>query len=183
VYSNTGGQTSKSTPRGAVARFSAAGKASAKKDLAMLAMTYGNVYVAKVALGANDAQTLKAFIEAEAYDGPSIIIAYSHCIAHGFEIADGLIHQNSAVEAGYWQLFRYNPALTAKGENPFKLDSKPAKTSLKTFLDTEMRFKQLMKTDPERANLLDKEAQEDATAKWGMYEHLAGRNGNGTLPK
>jgi pyruvate-ferredoxin/flavodoxin oxidoreductase len=183
VYSNTGGQTSKSTPRGAVARFSAAGKSSAKKDLAMLAMTYGNVYVAKVALGANEAQTLKAFIEAEAYDGPSIIIAYSHCIAHGFEIADGLTHQNSAVEAGYWQLFRYNPALIAKGENPFKLDSKPAKTDLKTFLDSEMRFKQLMKTDPERAALLDKEAQDDATTKWSMYEHLAGRNGNGASPK
>ena len=127
VYSNTGGQCSKSTPRGAVAKFAAAGKPAAKKDLALMAMTYGNVYVAKVAMGANDQHTLRAFLEAEAYDGPSLIIAYSHCIAHGINMGKGMQNQKAAVDSGYWQLFRYNPDLAKEGKNPFKLDSKDPK--------------------------------------------------------
>ena len=118
VYSNTGGQASKSTPRGAVAKFAATGKALGKKDLGLMAMTYGNVYVARVAMGANDAQTLRAFLEAEAYDGPSLIIAYSHCIAHGIDMRKGLDQQKLAVQSGNWPLYRYNPALVAQGKNP-----------------------------------------------------------------
>jgi pyruvate-ferredoxin/flavodoxin oxidoreductase len=173
VYSNTGGQTSKSTPRSAVAKFSAAGKPTSKKDLAMLAMTYGNVYVAKVAMGANDTQCIKAFLEAEAYDGPSLIIAYSHCIAHGIDMAKGMTNQKVAVDTGYWQLFRYNPMLDKKGENPFKLDSKPPKLSLKEFTQLETRFKMLEKSHPQRAKELAALVQEDVYVRWKIYEHLA----------
>ncbi|MBI4547569.1 MAG: pyruvate:ferredoxin (flavodoxin) oxidoreductase [Ignavibacteriae bacterium] len=173
VYSNTGGQTSKATPRSAVAKFSAGGKQTAKKDLALLAMTYGNVYVAQVALGANDTQTLRAFLEAEAYDGPSLIIAYSHCIAHGIDMGKGMHNQKVAVDTGYWQLFRYNPMLAKKGENPFKLDSKPPKLPLREFTQLETRFKMLEKSYPERAKELAAFAQDDVYVRWKIYEHLA----------
>ena len=151
VYSNTGGQMSKATPRGAVAKFAAGGKPRPKKDLAMIAMTYGNIYVACVAMGAKDEHTLKAFIEAESYPGPSLIIAYSHCIAHGIDMARGMTNQKVAVETGYWQLFRYNPALALEGKNPFKLDSKAPTKSLKEFTSLETRFKMLEKSHPDRA--------------------------------
>jgi len=172
VYSNTGGQMSKSTPRGAVAKFAAAGKPLGKKDLALLAMTYGNVYVARVAMGANDAQTVKAFLEAESYDGPSIIVAYSHCIAHGIDMAKGMNNQKIAVETGYWPLFRYNPALEKEGKNPFKLDSKAPKLPLQEFTNLETRFKILEKTHPERAKQLLQLAQGDVQRRWDQYSSL-----------
>jgi pyruvate-ferredoxin/flavodoxin oxidoreductase len=173
VYSNTGGQTSKSTPRSAVAKFSAAGKPTAKKDLGLLAMTYGNVYVARVAMGGNDMQTVKAFLEAEAYDGPSLIIAYSHCIAHGMNMTKGMQNQKLAVETGYWPLFRYNPQLQGEGIHPFKLDSKPPKLPLREFTQLETRFKMLERSHPERAKMLSELAQEDVSIRWNIYEHLA----------
>ena len=172
VYSNTGGQMSKATPRAAVAKFAAAGKASKKKDLGMMAMAYGNVYVAKVAMGANDTQTLRAFLEAEAYDGPSIIIAYSHCIAHGINMAKGMQNQKAAVDTGYWQLYRYNPTLIAEGKNPFKLESKGLKMPFKEYAYMETRYKMLTKTHPQRADELMKEAQQDVIEKWQEYERL-----------
>jgi pyruvate-ferredoxin/flavodoxin oxidoreductase len=180
VYSNTGGQTSKSTPRSAVAKFSSDGKSTGKKDLALLAMTYGNVYVAKVAMGSNDTHTLRALLEAESYDGPSLVIAYSHCIAHGIDMAKGMRNQKVAVESGYWQLFRFDPRAVDKGENPFRLDSKPPKLPLKEFTQLETRFKMLEKSHPERAKELAALAQEDASARWRIYELLAQRaSGNG----
>ena len=172
VYSNTGGQMSKATPRAAVAKFAAAGKPSRKKDLGLMAMAYGNVYVAKVAMGANDTQTLRAFLEAEAYDGPSIIIAYSHCIAHGINMAKGMQNQKAAVDTGYWQLYRYNPGLIEEGKNPFKLESKGLKMPLKEYAYMETRYKMLTKTHPQRAEELMKEAQKDVNEKWQEYERL-----------
>jgi pyruvate-ferredoxin/flavodoxin oxidoreductase len=172
VYSNTGGQMSKATPRAAVAKFAAAGKPSKKKDLGLMAMSYGNVYVAKVAMGANDTQTLRAFLEAEAYDGPSIIIAYSHCIAHGINMGKGMQNQKAAVDSGYWQLYRYNPMLIDEGKNPFKLESKGLKIPLKEYAYMETRYKMLTKTHPERAEKLMKEAQQDVNEKWQEYERL-----------
>ena len=177
VYSNTGGQMSKSTPRAAVAKFAAAGKPTPKKDLALLAMAYRDVYVANVAMGANDAQTVRAFLEAEAYDGPSIIIAYSHCIAHGIDMARGMTNQKLAVESGYWPLFRYNPQLEKEGKNPFKLDSKAPKVPVKEFMALETRFKSLEKSHPDRAKELMKLAQEDVDVRWMTYEQLAHENG------
>jgi pyruvate-ferredoxin/flavodoxin oxidoreductase len=141
VYSNTGGQASKATPRGAVARFAAAGKRNNRKDFAMLAASYANVYMARVAFGASDAQTVKAFKEAEAYDGPAIIIAYSHCIAHGINMAKGLEQQKLAVDSGYWPLFRYNPELIKQGKNPLTLDSKGPKIPLQDYIYRETRYK------------------------------------------
>jgi pyruvate-ferredoxin/flavodoxin oxidoreductase len=173
VYSNTGGQMSKSTPRGAVAKFAAGGKTMGKKDLGLIAMTYGNVFVAKVALGANDAQTVRAFIEAEAYDGPSLIIAYSHCIAHGINMSTGLKNQKAAVDSAHWQLYRFNPELTAEGKNPLKLDSKPAKIPFKDYAYMETRYKMLTKSHPETAEVLIKKAQEDVDNRWATYEQLA----------
>ncbi len=173
VYSNTGGQMSKSTPRGAVAKFAAAGKPTGKKDLGLMAMSYGNVYVAHVAMGARDEHTLKSFLEAEAYDGPSIIIAYCHCIAHGIDMAKGVQSQKAAVESGQWPLFRYNPERAAQGENPFQLDSRAPKIPVEQYLLMENRFKMLTKIDPARAKLLFKEAQEDVYQRWRHYEHLA----------
>jgi pyruvate-ferredoxin/flavodoxin oxidoreductase len=172
VYSNTGGQMSKSTSRGAVAKFAAAGKSMGKKNLALLAMTYGNVYVASVALGSNDAQTVKAFLEAEAYDGPSIIIAYSHCIAHGIDMGKGMNNQKVAVETGYWPLFRYNPRNVAEGKNPFKLDSKAPKFPIQEFTNLETRFKILEKSHPERAKMLMQLAQGDIQRRWDYYSSL-----------
>ena len=173
VYSNTGGQMSKSTPRGAVAKFAAGGKPMAKKDLGLMAMSYGNVYVAKVAMGSSDAQTVKAFIEAEAYDGPSLIIAYSHCIAHGIDMAKGMQNQKAAVDSGHWQLYRYNPELQIEGKNPFKLESKGLKIPLKDYAYLETRYKMLTKSHPEEAAKLMEEAQKDVQDKWKFYEQMA----------
>jgi pyruvate-ferredoxin/flavodoxin oxidoreductase len=177
VYSNTGGQMSKATARSAIAKFAANGKPTAKKDLGMLAMAYGNVYVASVAMGSNDLQTLRAFLEAEAYDGPSIIIAYSHCIAHGINMTKGMQNQKLAVDTGYWSLYRYNPMLVKEGKNPLRLDSKEPKLPLKEFTSMETRFKMLEKSYPERAKALGVLAQNDVNARWKIYEHLA-QDGN-----
>ncbi len=182
VYSNTGGQSSKATPRGAVAKFAAGGKPSPKKDLGMMMMTYGNIYVASVAMGARDEHTLKAFIEAEAYDGPSIIIAYSHCIAHGINMTTAMSHQKEIVESGRWLLYRYNPALKEQGLNPLQLDSRSPKKKVADSLAQENRFKMLTKSNPEAAKVLQKQAQQDVDERWKAYEYLASRsweNGNG----
>jgi pyruvate-ferredoxin/flavodoxin oxidoreductase len=173
VYSNTGGQSSKATPRAAVAKFAASGKGTPKKDLGLLAVSYGTIYVARVAMGANDAQTIKAFLEAEAYNGPSLIIAYSHCIAHGYDLRYGLDQQKKAVLTGYWPLFRYNPDLAQEGKNPFQLDSKPPSLPLRDYVYNETRYKMLTQSDEERAELLYKQAQEDVQKRWKQYEQLA----------
>ncbi|HKV79125.1 MAG TPA: pyruvate:ferredoxin (flavodoxin) oxidoreductase [Candidatus Sulfotelmatobacter sp.] len=175
VYSNTGGQASKSTPRGAVAKFAAGGKPGPKKDLGMMAMTYGNVYVASVAMGAKDEHTLKAFLEAEAYDGPSIIIAYSSCIAHGIDMTTSMSDQKVAVEAGQWLLYRYNPEKTAIGENPLGLDSRAPSRKVQEWLLQQTRFKMLTKSKPEDAERLWKAAQTDVENRFRMYEYLAAR--------
>ena len=148
VYSNTGGQASKSTPMGAVALFAASGKPMNKKDLGMISMTYGNIYVATVAMGANPAQTVKAFTEAEAYDGPSLIIAYSHCIAHGIDMTNGMLEQRDAVASGHFPLYRYNPLLTKEGKNPLQLDSKAPTMKFSEHALKENRFRILTKTQP-----------------------------------
>ncbi|MFQ5807032.1 MAG: thiamine pyrophosphate-dependent enzyme, partial [Phycisphaerae bacterium] len=173
VYSNTGGQCSKSTPKGAVAKFAAGGKPQGKKNLAMMAMVYGDVYVAQVALGANDAQTVRAFIEAEAYDGPALIIAYSHCIAHGINMRRGFETQKQAVESGHFPLFRYNPALAAEGKSPLQLDSKKPSIPYEEYAYKQTRFKMLTKSRPEAAKGFLQEAQAEATARWRFYENLA----------
>ncbi|MBU0617956.1 MAG: 4Fe-4S binding protein, partial [Planctomycetes bacterium] len=173
VYSNTGGQCSKATPRGAVAKFAAGGKAMAAKDLALISITYGHIYVAAVALGANDAQTVKAFIEAEAYDGPSLIIAYSHCIAHGINMRLGMETQKRAVEAGHFPLFRYNPELAAQGKNPLQLDSKKPSLPYEDFAYQQTRFKMLTKSNPEEAKRLLELARQDVQRRWNLYEQLA----------
>ena len=177
VYSNTGGQMSKATPRGAVAKFAAGGKPAAKKDLALMAMMYGNVYVAKVAMGASDMHTVKAFLEAEAYDGPSLIIAYCHCIAHGYDMAYGLEQQKAAVNSGYWPLFRYNPLLTAQGKNPFVLDSRAPSLPLEKYLYNETRYTMLVHANPVQARKLLEEAKQDVISQWKFYEHLAAMPG------
>ncbi|MBN1477827.1 pyruvate:ferredoxin (flavodoxin) oxidoreductase [Candidatus Sumerlaeota bacterium] len=173
VYSNTGGQCSKATPRGAVAKFAAAGRPAAKKDLGLMAMTYGNVYVAQVALGSNDAQTVKAFVEAEAWPGPSIIVAYCHCIAHGINMTTGLDTQRAAVQSGHWPLYRFNPALAHQGKSPLTLDSKAPSIPYRDYAYMQTRFKMLTKSKPERAKRLLEEASADAAARWRLYEHLA----------
>ncbi|MBE2278892.1 MAG: pyruvate:ferredoxin (flavodoxin) oxidoreductase [Ignavibacteriaceae bacterium] len=177
VYSNTGGQCSKSTPRAAVAKFAAGGKPQAKKDLGLMAINYGNVYVAKVAMGANDAHTVRAFVEAEAYDGPSLIIAYSHCIAHGIDMSTGMKNQKAAVDSGHWQLYRYHPDLAKEGKNPFKLDSKGMKIPFRDYAYMETRYKMLTKSSPEDAERLMQEAQQDVIDKWKIYENLAAATG------
>jgi pyruvate-ferredoxin/flavodoxin oxidoreductase len=173
VYSNTGGQMSKATPRGAVAKFAASGKTGAKKDLALMAMTYGHVYVARVAMGGNDAHTLRAFREAEAHRGPALLIAYSHCIAHGFDLRHGMDQQKAAVQSGHWPLFRYNPALAAEGKNPLQLDSKPPSLPLKAYAYNETRYTMLAHSHPDTARRLLAEAQRDVLARWRFYEHWA----------
>jgi pyruvate-ferredoxin/flavodoxin oxidoreductase len=173
VYSNTGGQMSKATPRGAVAKFAAAGKPSPKKDLAMMAMAYTNVYVARIALGANDAQAVKAILEAEAYEGPSIVVAYCHCIAHGYNLIHGLTQQKAAVQSGYWPLIRYNPNLPREGKNPLTLDSKAPSISLEEYIYKETRYSMLTKSKPDRAKLLLQQAQEEVLSRWKLYEHMA----------
>ena len=173
VYSNTGGQMSKATPRGAVAKFAAGGKPAGKKDLGAMAMMYGNVYVAHVAFGSNDSQTVKAFRDAEAYDGPSLIIAYSHCIAHGYDMLYGLEQQKAAVQSAYWPLFRFDPRLNAEGKNPFQLDSKPATIPLKKYAYNEGRYTMLAHADPAAAERLLHEAEQDIQDRWAFYETLA----------
>jgi pyruvate-ferredoxin/flavodoxin oxidoreductase len=173
VYSNTGGQASKATPRGAVAKFAAAGKPLPKKDLAMIAMTYGNIYVARVAFGSSDTQTVKAFLEAEAYEGPSLIIAYSTCIAHGYDLAHGLDQQKAAVLSGYWPLFRYNPDLVKEGKNPLQLDSKAPTIPLEKYIYNETRYTMLARSKPDQARWLLQLAQEDVRTRWRLYEHWA----------
>jgi pyruvate-ferredoxin/flavodoxin oxidoreductase len=173
VYSNTGGQSSKSTPRAAVAKFAARGKATPKKDLGLLAMAYGTVYVAHVALGANDQQTLHAFQEAEAYDGPSLIIAYSHCIAHGIEMSKGLEQQKLAVQSGYWPLYRYNPALAEKGKQPFILDSKAPTLPLEQYAYNETRYSMLLHSNQVRAETLMQQAKQDVQERFARYQHMA----------
>ena len=175
VYSNTGGQASKSTPRGAVAKFAAGGKPGPKKDLGLMAMTYGNVYVASVAMGAKDEHTLKAFLEAEAYDGPSIIIAYSHCIAHGIDMTTAMTDQKVAVESGQWLLYRYNPERAVAGENPLALDSRAPTRKVQEYLLQQTRFKMLTKSKPEDAERLWKLAQQDVENRYRMYEYMASR--------
>jgi pyruvate-ferredoxin/flavodoxin oxidoreductase len=173
VYSNTGGQMSKATPRAAVAKFAAGGKQAPKKDLAMMAMSYGNVYVARVAMGGSDAQTLKAFVEAERHQGPSLIIAYSHCIAHGYDLAYGMEQQKKAVLSGYWPLFRFNPELNHEKQNPFQLDSKAPTLPLEKYIYNETRYTMLRHSDRDSAERLLHEAQKDVQDRWERYEHLA----------
>ncbi|XHR80718.1 MAG: pyruvate:ferredoxin (flavodoxin) oxidoreductase [Gloeotrichia echinulata GP01] len=175
VYSNTGGQSSKATPRAAVAKFAASGKPAPKKDLGLIAMTYGNVYVASVAIGAKDEQTLKAFLEAEAFDGPSLIIAYSHCIAHGINMTTGMNHQKSLIESGRWLLYRYNPELQKQGKNPLQLDMRSPHQSVEKSMYQENRFKMLTKSKPEVAKQLLEQAQTEVDARWLMYQYLANR--------
>jgi pyruvate-ferredoxin/flavodoxin oxidoreductase len=177
VYSNTGGQASKATPRGAVARFAASGKRTGKKDLGLLAMTYGHIYVAHVAFGANDTQTVRAFLEAESYDGPSLIIAYAHCIAHGIDIKNGLAQQGRAVASGHWPLFRFDPRLGKDGGFPLMLDSKAPKIAFTDYAYQETRYKVLRSMDRESAERLALEAQHDVTARWKLYEQLASMKG------
>jgi pyruvate-ferredoxin/flavodoxin oxidoreductase len=179
VYSNTGGQASKSTPRAAVAKFAAKGKDVPKKDLGMIAMAYGYVYVARVAMGASDQQTLNAFLEADAYDGPSLIIAYSHCIAHGFDLRKGLEQQKLAVQAGAWPLYRYNPALAAEGKNPLSIDSKEPTISLDKYAYNETRYRMLLQSDEQRAEKLLKLAQKDVKGRWDLYRQMAAMHYNG----
>jgi pyruvate-ferredoxin/flavodoxin oxidoreductase len=173
VYSNTGGQSSKATPTGAVAKFAADGKALPKKDLGMIAMTYGNIYVAKVAIGASDAQVLKAFNEADSYDGPSLIIAYSHCINHGLDMKKGLIQQKLAVQSGVWNTYRYDPRLIDQGINPLQLDSKEPSIPVSEYAYNETRYRMLLNQDEERAEMLMRMAQEDAKRRWFMYSQMA----------
>jgi pyruvate-ferredoxin/flavodoxin oxidoreductase len=177
VYSNTGGQMSKATPRGAVAKFAMAGKQTSKKDLAMEAISYGSVYVARVAMGGSDMQTIKAFLEAEAYDGPSLIIAYSHCIAHGYDMVFGLEQQKAAVQSGYWPLVRYNPSLRLEGKNPFQLDSKPPSIPLEKYVYQETRYTMLKRSNPGAAKQLLKLAQEDVEEQWRVYANRAAMPG------
>jgi pyruvate-ferredoxin/flavodoxin oxidoreductase len=173
VYSNTGGQASKSTPRGAVAKFAAGGKPTGKKDLAMMAVSYGSVYVARVAMGASDMHTVKSFLEAEAFDGPSLIIAYSHCIAHGYDMANGMEQQKAAVNSGYWPLFRFNPDLIAQNKNPFQLDSRAPSITLKEYIYNETRYTMLVKSNPEEAKKLLELAQQDVAGHWKLYHYMA----------
>jgi pyruvate-ferredoxin/flavodoxin oxidoreductase len=179
VYSNTGGQASKATPRAAVARFAAGGKTVPKKDLGMIAISYGTIYVAQVAMGASDAQTVRAFLEAEAYPGPSLIIAYSHCIQQGINMLTGMTQQKLAVDSGAWPLYRYNPLAAAEGKNPMTLDSKAPKIPLKDYVYNESRYKSLVQRDEERAEMLLKLAQEDVNSRWKQYERLAAGNATG----
>ncbi len=173
VYSNTGGQSSKSTPRAAVAKFAMSGKGMPKKDLGLIAMSYGYVYVAKVAMGANDQQTLKALLEAEAYDGPSLVIAYSPCIAHGYDMARSLDQAKLAVQSGHWPMFRYDPRLAIEGKNPLQIESKEPNIPFSQYAYNETRYKMLTQMNEERAEELMKEAQHDAKSRWALYQQMA----------
>jgi pyruvate-ferredoxin/flavodoxin oxidoreductase len=184
VYSNTGGQQSKATPLGAAAKFASAGKDTARKDLGMLAMTYGRAYVASVAMGARDLQTVHALLEAESYPGPSLVIAYSHCIAHGYDMVRGADQQRLAVESGAWPLFRYDPRRLAAGEAPLKLDSGPPKVRLREYMMNEGRFRMVEKKDAKRFERLLADAEVTSRQRRAMYEHLAGLKvpANGPAP-
>ncbi len=173
VYSNTGGQRSKATPRGAVARFAFAGKETAKKDLALMAMNYGNVYVARVAMGGGDMQTVNAILEAEAYEGTSIVLAFSHCIAHGYDLVYGMDQQKAAVQSGFWPLLRYNPDRVREGKNPLQLDSRPPSIPIEKYMYNEARFTILRNSDPETAREMVRLAQEDVDSRWRLYKSLA----------
>ena len=175
VYSNTGGQMSKATPIGAVAKFAAGGKDTSKKDLGMMAMSYGYVYVAKISMGANMNQVIKAFREAESYDGPSLIIAYSHCINHGINMEKGMTNQKEAVTTGLWPLYRFDPRLADEGKNPFQLDSKEPDYNIADFMYKEVRFKTLKAADPARAEMLLKKAEAKVKRQWQEYKYLADR--------
>jgi pyruvate-ferredoxin/flavodoxin oxidoreductase len=179
VYSNTGGQCSKSTPRAAVAKFASGGKRTAKKDLGLIAMTYGHVYVASIAMGAKDEHTLNAFLEAEAYDGPALIIAYSHCIAHGINMTTAMQNQKAAVHSGHWLLYRYNPERAQRNENPLQLDSGPSRLKTADYVKLENRFRMLEKSDPGAATELQTAAQREVNRRRAYYEFLASRNFNG----
>jgi pyruvate-ferredoxin/flavodoxin oxidoreductase len=180
VYSNTGGQASKATPLGAIAKFASAGKRVPRKDLALQAIAYGNVYVAQVAMGANPQQTLQAFREAEAYEGPSLILAYSHCIAHGFDLRYGMKQQDLAVASGYWPLFRYIPAMRKVSESPFRLDSPRPTIPLKDYAYNELRYYALALTRPTEAAELLRQAQADVQEKYRTYEEFANLHGGPT---
>jgi pyruvate-ferredoxin/flavodoxin oxidoreductase len=182
VYSNTGGQMSKATPRAAVAKFATGGKRTGKKDLAMEALSYGYVYVAKVAMGGNDAHTVNAFLEAEAHEGPSIIIAYSHCIAHGYDMSMGLNQQKNAVLSGYWPLMRYNPGLREQGKNPFQLDSKAPSIPFRQYAYNEARYTMLVRSNPLAARELLKMAQDDVERQWRVYSNRAAMPGRAATP-
>jgi pyruvate-ferredoxin/flavodoxin oxidoreductase len=174
VYSNTGGQASKATPLGASAKFASAGKEIAPKDLGIMAMGYGHVYVARVALGARDAQTVKAFQEAESWDGPSLILAYSHCIAHGYDMAHGAQQQKLAVDSGFWPLYRFDPRRVKEGEPPLHLDSGPPKVRLIDYMRNETRFRMAERTDPARFRRLLDAAQKQVSSHFAVYQQLAG---------
>jgi pyruvate-ferredoxin/flavodoxin oxidoreductase len=178
VYSNTGGQASKSTPMGAVAKFANAGKHVGKKDLALQAISYGNVYVARIAFGANPQQTLLAFREAEAYQGTSLILAYSHCIAHGINMQHGLDQQSRAVQSGHWPLIRFNPEVRATGENPFSLDSPRPTMALRDYTEQELRYRMLVRTNPREAKQMMEMAQKAIDQKWKLYEEMASMHQN-----
>jgi pyruvate-ferredoxin/flavodoxin oxidoreductase len=173
VYSNTGGQSSKATPRAAVAKFAANGKDLPKKDLGMMAMSYGYVYVARVAMGASDRQTLQAFREAEAYEGPSVIIAYSHCIAHGIDMKKGLLQQELAVKSGVWPIYRYNPELGAQGQNPLTIDAKEPTVPVEEYAYNETRYRMLLQSNEDRAEMLMAKAKRDASSRWTLYQQMA----------
>jgi pyruvate-ferredoxin/flavodoxin oxidoreductase len=173
VYSNTGGQQSKATPIGAAAKFAAAGKAGGKKDLGLMAMAYGHVYVAQVAYGAKDSQMLKAFLEAEAYPGPSLVIAYSHCIAHGFDLACGLEHQKLAADSGYWPLYRFDPRRAANGQPPLVMDSPPPKTHVSKLMAEETRFQITHHADPSRYDDLVARAEAQIQRRLALYRALS----------
>ena len=182
VYSNTGGQCSKATPRGAIAKFAAGGKRAPKKDLGLMAMTYGNAYVASVAMGAKDEHTLRAFLEAEAFDGPALIIAYSHCIAHGINIATAMQNQGAAVRSGKWLLYRFDPRRAELGATPLQLDSPAPRMKVRDYLRLENRFRMLESSHPDEAGPLFEQAQHDADARWVLYQYLAARPAHRTPP-
>jgi pyruvate-ferredoxin/flavodoxin oxidoreductase len=173
VYSNTGGQASKSTPRAAVAKFAAAGKEINKKDIGMIAMAYGHVYVAQIAIGAHPLQTLRAFSEAESYPGPSLVLAYSQCIAHGIDLSTGMTHQKEAVNSGYWPLYRFDPRIGHDEGKPFHLDSRKPSIPFRQFAAKEARFSMLLRSDPKRAERLFQMAQVDIDDRWHYYEQIA----------
>jgi len=173
VYSNTGGQQSKATPMGAAAKFAAAGKATAKKDLGLIAMSYGNVYVASIAFGAKDLQTTRAFLEAASYPGPSLLIAYSHCIAHGYDMAFGAEQQKLAVSSGYWPVYRFDPRKAAAGQPPLQLDSTERKANVMQFARNETRFRMVEQLDPVRFRHLMEDAQRQVSRRFATYQELA----------
>ncbi|MFP4106292.1 MAG: thiamine pyrophosphate-dependent enzyme, partial [Phycisphaerae bacterium] len=173
VYSNTGGQCSKATPLAAVAKFAAGGKPVGKKDLGMIAMTYGNIYVAQISMGMSDAQTVRALLEAESYPGPSLVICYSHCIAHGINMTDGMEQQKAAVQSGAWPLYRFDPRLAEEGKNPLQLDSKAPSITFTDYAYKENRFKMLAKAKPEAAEQLAVEAQKYNMSRWHLIKQMA----------